>query len=913
MTRKLRLSVATAVLLASTVSARVISYAPYTDRSAAPALQHRMNRYFVLLEANGGSPSGPGMGPMSVPPYPSLSYGQVVVYDSTGATEPRVVFPHDGTEAMMTALAVRESAGVSTILLQTTSKLDGRNPEQRPLFIISRDSGATWDIVSMPVSYSYSYTGSIDVGGPYARSRFSPVRIGDDAYPFLVAAGNTVYAIGRDATAVAAYKSEMTTSVQLLGTNRDGSQYLIRAGNNLIVASRGSATSVGTVNGWESEGWIASDGSVYLESRGTTVDVLHIKGGVQTVVVSVPQTDTLFAVPTFDYSGAWVLQRGPGKPTTLYRHSNGQLVKQWDDITAPEVEALHAGSSGNKVLIQVHRPRPQPDQRIFRDPALAVWTVGQGAPRFYDELFMNEQANKGFVHLDVEKIESGEPFVFDSGTVSYTPVVSPAPPPPPTSGGGDVIQEWGVVRASLKQRLVLPSVGRTGGLFDSYWVTDLIVQNPLDAPQDIELRFVPNGDRVGAASLAQATITLAAREIRLIEDALPALFGIETGVGAVFIDPAFGATVSSRTYSRSSTGTYGFAMNAIDIYAAAASPRFPVTFSGALTGSNFRTNLILTDTSGRGTEAAITAAGVLGPMGRSDASFTAVANGQEQINGIAGKLGLQPHEFGALVIRPRSGTAIASVFAVDNRTNDSTYFPPDLPAPIVRTIPVIGHLEGANGSLFRSDLYLYNPAAQTRTVTLQVKPWDRPTASQLTLTMLGREAKVIPDVMTVFGLTGLARLRYQSSGSSDGVRVTSRTYTLDPSGGTYGFLMPPLNNFQSGTSGDSLEILGAVGDERYRTNIGLVELSGFANGQNARARIEILDSAGTSVDSFEANVPVAGGMQLNDIFRARSIDVSGPVLIRVSPINGTIGAYATFTDNRTNDSSYLAANLGAKE
>ena len=42
----------------------------------------------------------------------------------------------------------------------------------------------------------------------------------------------------------------------------------------------------------------------------------------------------------------------------------------------------------------------------------------------------------------------------------------------------------------------------------------------------------------------------------------------------------------------------------------------------------------------------------------------------------------------------------------------------------MRTIPVIGHLAGANGSQFRSDLYLFNPAAETRIVTLEAKKWD---------------------------------------------------------------------------------------------------------------------------------------------------------------------------------------------
>jgi hypothetical protein len=77
--------------------------------------------------------------------------------------------------------------------------------------------------------------------------------------------------------------------------------------------------------------------------------------------------------------------------------------------------------------------------------------------------------------------------------------------------------------------------------------------------------------------------------------------------------------------------------------------------------------------------------------------------------------------------------------------------------------------------------------------------------------------------------------------------------------------------------------------------------------------VEILDASSKTVDSFSVNLPIAGGTQLNDIFHARNLSVTGPVLIRVTPTNGVIGAYVTSTDNVTNDSSYLAANLAAKE
>ena len=175
---------------------------------------------------------------------------------------------------------------------------------------------------------------------------------------------------------------------------------------------------------------------------------------------------------------------------------------------------------------------------------------------------------------------------------------------------------------------------------------------------------------------------------------------------------------------------------------------------------------------------------------------------------------------------------------------------------------------------------------------------------------------MIRDVLlTAFGKVGIARLRFTSqTGFTDtSVRVTSRTYTIDPSGGTYGFLMPPLNSFQSGGPGDTLEILGASLDPHFRTNLGLVDLTGFPGPQPARAKVEIIDDAGKSIDNFEVSIPSAGGMQINDLFHGRGlVESNKPVLIRVSTIQGMIGAYAAFVDNNTNDPAYVAANLAAK-
>jgi hypothetical protein len=940
-----RFLAAALLFLPVAASARVISYAPYSDEISVPALQHRMNRHMAIVEAPTAAYYG---GIILAPIYaPGYNFGQLVVYDTKGLDEPRVVFPQDGTLAGISIAAVYESANdllilpsrmVPTILIQTNSELHGLNPQHLWLYMLSTDGGATWTHLLLPSSTVIAQSQNFDFGGSWARWRGSPIRTGNDTNPFIVAVpGTGIYAIGADAsTKVLLSAPQQNGTLQLVGTDHFGTRFLVRNAQNTIVMVdlTGQQTPVATVDPAGSyEGWIAPDGAVFLEmSRGEGRFLTLYESGkstfilgpynLQPPVIGAPQTsgDTMafYAEPTIDFNGAWMIQRGAGKQTTLSRYTRGSGVQQqWQDITGPEVEAIIPGVGGNSVLIQVHRQRPQADQRLFKDPALAVWHVGEPAPNFYDELYLNETPTKGFVHIDVDHVASGDPFVFDSGAQypqSAGVIISPSVP----GGGSDVTQEWGVIRASLTQRLVLPGIARTAGAFGSFWQTDLILHNPSNATQNVAVHYVPTGDTPPQGqAVSDRTVTLDPNEIRVIPDVLQSLFLFQTGGGAFFLTPDVGIDATSRTYTTSAAGTFGFGMNAIDVYAAA-SPRFPVSFAAALEGPNFRTNVVLTDVSGRGSDNSLVASGTSGPMGYSNVLLHAPTYGQQQYNFLNNLLGVLPSDTGALVVQPMTGETIASVFAIDNRTNDPTYFPPDLPAPFVRTIPAIGHVDGANNSKFRSDLFLFNPAGSTRQVTLQIKMWDTNDAPQtLTLTMLPNEARVIRDVLSsAFGRSGIARLRYQSSSTDAvGVRVTSRTYTIDDNGGTYGFLMPPLNNFQAASSGDTLEIFGAVGDKRFRTNVGLVELaSGFVASQPSVAvKIEIVNEKGVTVDSFSVNVPSAGGMQLNDIFHARGLG-DGPAasIIRISPAGGQIGAYATIIDNGTNDPTYLAAQLAGK-
>lgn len=963
----------TALGLASlTASGRVISYAPVTDKLATPALQERTNRRFVLLESESFSSFWGGGDTM--PPIDQssswLTRGRLVVHDASGEEEPRVVLPASGEEASFSVVAAREANDGSLQILAVTDANPSGGPPANSRFsvLLSLDGGRSWKNLplppktSVPAASRSPWNWPEDFGGPFCRGRNPLIRVGNDDTPFVLQLGGgasgssmVLASVSRDASLglLAELPGE---GASLIGRSPEGDSLLlagrVRApggpasplpppGIYLVRSSRPPVLLVelrqipSVLEGWtvHSEAgseevlvevdWkgatpvspFKSPRALYRVSSKAVTEILAAPPGLKDVTAL---SRALFAIPAAASDpGAWIIQRGPGSPTSLafYSATTGQLVEKWKDVTAPEVEALHRGAGNDRLLIQVHRPRPQMDQRIFQDPALAVWKEGEGAPRFYDELFLNEQRSKGFVHVNVDTIADGAPFVFDSGLPESVRADAPGGGSGGSAGGGaDVSQEWGVVKASLRQRLVIPAVARAAGVNGAFWKSDVILRNPGNAALTVTLRFVPE-----SGAPLEVPVELLGYEIRQIPDVVSSIFQLQNGSGALFITPEGRRSVeaTSRTYTSAGTGSFGMSLGATDVHAAA-SARFGLTFSAAFQGPDFRTNLGAVNVSSRLSEVWVEAAGDSGPMGRTNFTFTVPAGGFSQVNRVNDSLGLPAWRQGAIGFTPLAGEAVPFLVTIDNSTNDPTCFPPDLSARVVRMIPALVHADGANGARFRSDLFLYNASSELRSVTLAAKRWDSNENERIvTLTLLPKESKTVRDALRViFGLNGTARLRFQSSGSlSDpGIRVTSRTYTITDGEGTYGLVVPPLNAFQTAGPGESLEILAITGGKEFRTNLSLVEASISSTGANARARIELVDQTGRTIDFFQVNVPVAGGIQIDDIFRARGLG-DGPeaALIRISPLSGLIGAYATTIDHETNDPSYFAAGLAAQE
>lgn len=695
-------------------SARVISYAPYSDQLSMRGYHDRTTRHFVLVEAPAANV------------YDQYVWnGKVVLYDSTGAEAPRVIFGPDTIRAV--ALYQRRATEAPAVLVVTETRT-----------LVSRNGGRTWRQIAELDQFDLREKRDVDRGGPWTQGLAVPVLIGSGRYPFVVSYDEGVYAISTTGA-----PRLLVSEGKLLGQNRERTQFLVLTNRALVVTDfKGRWRSVADVMPyWLTAGWIAPNGDVY-----TTEDygrVLVMRYPAEGEPMFVGTDEVTFAIPTHDFNGAWLLTWKDDRSTTLEHYTpSGGLKTMWKDEDAPEVEALHAGASGDTLLIQVHRERAKQDMP-FLDPALAIWRVGEPAPAEYDELFLNEGPGKGFVHLDVDKAAEGEPFVFDSSFIRPPPpdiVVSP-----PISGGTDVIQEWGVVRASLEQRLVIQ------GVTNEKQVTDLVIYNPLDVAQNVDIEL---GEQ-------KTTITLRPNEVQIFADVLDQLFDV-TATGTLHLLPEVG--VNAFAHVHAAAGRHGHIVHAVD-FMNSASPRFPVTFAAAREGAE----LVLTDTSGQGIDADVA---------------------------------------DRRVIKPLRGSLIAGMQFTDAVTGDTMYFTPDLPPSSIRTIPVLAHEEGKRISDLYLFNFSPAQRRITIEVTPYAGGWPRQQGYTLAPYETRVFAGALKSMFSLTGLARVRYWSPGAQGDASGVRVASRMYTPAADGGTYGTAIPPLNSFQSITGGESLEIHG---------------------------------------------------------------------------------------------------------
>jgi PKD repeat protein len=429
-------------------------------------------------------------------------------------------------------------------------------------------------------------------------------------------------------------------------------------------------------------------------------------------------------------------------------------------------------------------------------------------------------------------------------------------------------------------RTLVSAAAQTAGIGGTAWRTELSLFNAGTQGANVSLTYVPSA----GSTIQSRSLFLSPRQSVSYANALLDLYGIGNGAGAIGIEATSGwasadLRVTSRTFTSGEMGTYG--QSVPDVQDAALERTLYVT--GIQSNAAFRTNIGLVNRGNSG--------GVLASN-----SMTLGANSFQQAALASYFPAVQGGSYSGLTMQLSATTqdsvsAYASV--VDNVSQDPVFIqatPPAMGGSL--TLPVVGRAPGANGTFWRSDVILHNPASGSLSLTLRYG------GAPKYITLQAGQTMVMADVLSQFGhSSGSGKFDVTWSGSSGPV-VTSRTYTSVAGGGTFGQSIDPVASF-----GRQQFVPGLRHDASYRTNIGFVN----RGGESEMFAVMVLSNSGAEVG--RTFVTLAPGAQvqyaLTALFPAISSIGSFTLMIEGDG-NAQLFAYGSMVDNKSGDPVFFA-------
>jgi len=241
------------------------------------------------------------------------------------------------------------------------------------------------------------------------------------------------------------------------------------------------------------------------------------------------------------------------------------------------------------------------------------------------------------------------------------------------------------------------------------------------------------------------------------------------------------------------------------------------------------------------------------------------------------------------------------------------------PLPNSLIIPAVGHANGANNSLFESDVRIANITAQAMTYQLNftLTATDGTQSGQSTTIQVSPGSTMaLDDILTSFfgdgsdgsSAIGVLEIRplttiTQSGPPSIQTVASSRTYNSTPTG-TFGQFIPAIAFSQFiGQSPDSspnpiISLQQIAQSAAYRTNFGIVE----GAGEPANVLVHVFNNAGVEVvPPIPLSLLPGEHLQRNLLADNNITLTDGRFEVEVVSPTGKVTAYASVIDNLTND------------
>ncbi|HEX8152524.1 MAG TPA: hypothetical protein VF698_05335, partial [Thermoanaerobaculia bacterium] len=223
------------------------------------------------------------------------------------------------------------------------------------------------------------------------------------------------------------------------------------------------------------------------------------------------------------------------------------------------------------------------------------------------------------------------------------------------------------------------------------------------------------------------------------------------------------------------------------------------------------------------------------------------------------------------------------------------------------------HTPGVNGTMWMSDVAIQNFQQSALTIELVLVESGFANTNNVfpltSATIPANGSVLLKDVLNAYrgttAITGAILI-----GADRPFAVTSRTYSMAPSGDTVGQTVMPARDFIENTTRPTnlttavAYIPGLINNSRFRTNLGFV--AGNASSTDALAlTITLRDAAGAMVGNQRFIAIPAGGF-VHTQFSAsdRTFDI-GSAEFRISQGSGAVVPYASVIDNVTADAVFV--------
>jgi hypothetical protein len=519
-------------------------------------------------------------------------------------------------------------------------------------------------------------------------------------------------------------------------------------------------------------------------------------------------------------------------------------------------------------------------------------------------------ANSGTITVTGARAKSGRITALDGNSSSVpitvslaTPVTQQAKTPPPST-------TW-----------TIPAVAHRDGI-GAQFLSDVRLGNmSTSATSSYQLTFTAaNTD--GSKDGRQTKISLNPGQIAALNDVLRDVFGLGAAtanasgvleIRALGSSPPSGTVATSRTYSVATAGTFGQNVPAVPIDRVATSSERLILGHAGQTVSQ-RVNVGIVESLGFPVTGHIRAFNSGGSQ-IADQAFSLQAFEQQQINSFLARNGVNTSAARIDVIMDDGsgsptksfGGVTAYAAMLDNTTQDASVIAGIKASSLTAKRYVLPGVAEGTAVGQHSEVRVVNVGSSAANATFTLYPRGGSAIAKQVSIGAGELKSFDNIVSTLFGISAGDGSVVVTTPSDAQLLITGRTFSSASAGGTFGVLQQALLATDGIGSGDSdLSVLQLEESDRFRTDLGLVELTGAPVKLHVTLYGGDFKSAGSTDIDLGAN-EFRDDQAIAKLLGATGGAYNGRIAVRVLSGSGRVAAYGALIDKGSGDSTLLPA------